>query len=230
MSIAVIGKGKTGSAVIELLGKRVGKVFDRQHPVTITELKAHAAVIIFVPGEHVAALMPMVQSAGIPAVWGSTGYAWPKTLSAALKAEGIPWVVSANFSLGMQLLRQVLQLTGQELAKLLPYAQLKLHEVHHVEKQDAPSGTALAWQEWLGHPCTITYERMGDVKGQHELQLKTKTEVISFSHEALDRAVFAQGAIWAADYLLQHPALKGGVYSFADLIDHSRNQDGRTSP
>ena len=230
MSIAVIGTGKTGSAVLALLGRENAVGFDRKHPVSVDKLAGMEAAIIFVPGTAVAELLPIVLAAKIPAVWGSTGYEWPAALAEKLAQQGSTWVLGANFSLGMQLMRQVLQLVGAELDKLLPAAEVSLHEVHHLHKKDAPSGTALAWQEWLEHPCEITYERIGDVKGEHQLSIKTPEEELKFSHEAFDRAVFARGAIWAAHYVLAHQKLPAGLYRFAELINHSRNKDGRTSP
>lgn len=220
MKIAVIGKGKTGSEVIRLLGKRLYKVFDTENKVTTQALKGADAVIIFVPGENVKELIPIVKKAKVRAVWGSTGFKWPKALDEELNDKHIPWVASANLSLGMQVVRKCLNIMGQEQPRLLSDAKVSIHEVHHVHKKDAPSGTALAWEEWFGQKCKITADRVGDVKGLHELTIKTPYEIIKISHEALDRAVFAEGAIWVAEYLVNYPTLPGGLYQLSDLIDN----------
>jgi 4-hydroxy-tetrahydrodipicolinate reductase len=220
MKIAVIGKGKTGSEVIRLLGKkRIFDIFDSKNVVTTEKLKGADAVIIFIPGEGVKKLLPIVKKAEIPAVWGSTGFAWPKNLDEELNEDHIQWVTSANFSLGMQVIRRALMLMGQDIPGLLPDAKLAIHETHHTEKKDKPSGTALLWEDWLKLKCKITSKREGDVKGIHALSIKTKNEIITLSHEALDRSIFAEGAIWAAEYLIGYPTLPGGLYQLADLID-----------
>lgn len=219
MKIAVIGTGKTGGEVIRLLGDKLHAAFDRKNPVSIAGLEGADAVIIFVPGENVAELLPIIKEARLPAVWGSTGFDWPNELDEELNEDHIRWVAAANFSLGMQMLRRVLNLMGQELPRLLPEAKISLREVHHVNKKDKPSGTALAWQEWLNLPCKISSKRQGDIKGIHELIIKTPFEEISLRHDALDRTVFAQGALWAAEYLIGYPTMPGGLYTLADLVD-----------
>jgi 4-hydroxy-tetrahydrodipicolinate reductase len=219
MKIAVVGTGKTGNEVIRLLGANLHAAFNQNQSVSVEALKGSDAVIIFVPGESVTELIPIIKATKIPAVWGSTGFVWPQDLDEELNEDHIRWVAAANFSLGMQMLRKVLNLMGQTVPRLLPDAKLSIREVHHSQKKDKPSGTALTWQEWLGLDCKITSKRQGDVKGIHELTIKTPYEEISLRHEALDRAVFAEGAIWAAEYLIGYPTLPGGLYSLADLID-----------
>jgi 4-hydroxy-tetrahydrodipicolinate reductase len=219
MKISVVGKGKTGSEVIRLLGKKLDKVFDRDRPVSAAALKNSDAVIIFVPGANVADILPIIKQAKIPAVWGSTGFIWPENLDEELNEEHIRWVIANNFSLGMQIIRKALQAIGQSLPRLLPSAELSLHEVHHAQKQDQPSGTALSWEQWLGSKCAITSRRKGDVKGVHTLTIKTPHEEITLTHAALNREIFAMGAIWAAEYLIGYPTLPGGLYQFSDLID-----------
>lgn len=221
MKIAVVGQGKTGSEVVKLLGKKLHQVFDRKNPVSVAALKESDAVIIFVPGANVPDILSIIKESKVPAVWGSTGFTWPKNLDEELNEDHIRWVVATNFSLGMQILRHTLNIMGQDIPKFLPSAKVSLHEVHHTQKQDKPSGTALSWQEWLGLKCKITSKREGDVKGIHELTIKTPYEEITLKHEALDRAIFAQGAIWAAEYLIGYPTLPGGLYQLSDLIDNT---------
>ena len=96
-----------------------------------------------------------------------------------------------------------------------------IHEVHHKEKKDAPSGTALSWQEWLGQNAHISSDRQGDVKGIHSLHIKNENESIWLKHEAHRRELFAEGAIWSAKYLLKHPHIDPGVYSFSSIFDRA---------
>ena len=93
--------------------------------------------------------------------------------------------------------------------------------MHHNQKKDAPSGTALSWREWLNKDAFISSDRQGDVKGIHELHLKTQGESIFLRHEAHSRAIFAEGAIWTANYILDHPEIDAGVYPFSELFDRA---------
>jgi 4-hydroxy-tetrahydrodipicolinate reductase len=74
-------------------------------------------------------------------------------------------------------------------------------------------------QEWMHEKCEITSERTGDVIGFHELTFDTGSEKIKISHEALDRKLFADGAIWAAEYLFKNKS--PGLNSFQDIIERT---------
>ncbi len=220
MKIAVIGTGKTGGKVFNLLGDQAVAFNTRNEPLP-GKLKTCDAAIIFVPGDSAMSVYENVLESGIPAVWGTTGFDWPADLDKKLKDKNLRWVIGSNFSMGMNLVRKAIGLFSEQ-ASLLNSPEYHIHEVHHVHKKDAPSGTALSWREWLGKEAEITSERKGDIKGIHELEISTDTERIVLRHEALDRALFAEGAIWAAKQLLddeKNPA--PGLHSFADLFDNA---------
>ncbi|GAG61647.1 unnamed protein product, partial [marine sediment metagenome] len=109
MKIAVIGIGKTGSEVIKLLPKsQLSGAYDIDNPPTVAALKKADVAIVFVPGNAVAEILPIVMQAGILAVWGSTGFAWPKDLNEQLQKQQTKWIIAANFSLSMHLIRRCL--------------------------------------------------------------------------------------------------------------------------
>lgn len=214
---AVIGTGKTGGTVVEQLGE-TAIPFDEDNKPTAEKLSEADVVIVFVPGFAAAEVVDVVLNSGIPAVWGTTGYEWPQDLPDRVKQANTKWVIGSNFSLGMNLVRKALNLLGKG-SDFLDDPQFHIHEVHHVHKKDAPSGTALSWKDWLGKDATISSDRQGDVKGIHNLHLKTKGESIYLKHEAHSRSIFAEGAIWTANYLLDHPEIEPGVYQFSELFD-----------
>jgi len=217
ISYSVIGTGKTGSAVVDFLGDSAVP-FNSNKPATVSALKKSDIAIIFVPGSAAAEVSKIVLEAGIPAIWGTTGYQWPEDLSDQVKQAKARWVLGSNFSLGMNLVRRALNILGKG-SDLLTEPTFHIHEVHHKDKKDAPSGTALSWQEWLGKEAHISSDRQGDVKGIHNLHIKTAMESIRLDHEAHSRSLFAEGAVWAANYLLAHPHISSGVYPFSDLFD-----------
>lgn len=218
MKISVIGTGKTGGRVVELLGNDLGEAFDEGNPPTVGKLKGSDAVIIFVPGDAVPDIIDIVIESGVPAAWGSTGYEWPKDLNNKVQAHNSKWVLASNFSLGMNLIRKSIEVLSAG-SEILKDPEFKIHEVHHIHKKDAPSGTALSWKEWLNKEAEVTSDREGDVKGIHELTLKTATEEITLRHKALDRALFAEGAIWAAKQLIKNSSIETGICNFGQLFD-----------
>lgn len=219
MKFAVIGTGKTGGKVIEVLNNdQVVGPFDSTHKPTAEKLKEADAAILFVPAEAAGELIKPLIEAKIPAAWGTTGYAWPSDLEERLKERKMKWLRASNFSLGMNIIRRCLSIIGQS-SYVLDNPQFHIHEIHHKHKQDAPSGTAISWEKWLGKKSEITSERKGDIKGIHELEVKTKTESIWLKHEAHDRKIFAQGAIWAVKQLVQEN-IEPGFHDLTTIFDN----------
>lgn len=219
MKFAVIGTGKTGGEVVDILEKDkvVGPFNSRNKPTPESLAEADVAVI-FVPAPAVDDLMDPLLESGIPAVWATTGYEWPDKLNEKLLDAGIKWLRASNFSLGMNIVRRCLNIIGQS-SGVLDDPVFHIHEIHHVHKQDAPSGTALSWAEWLGKDAEITSERKGDIKGIHQLRVKTDDESIELKHEAHDRRIFARGAVWAAEQLVRD-SVKPGFHEFSTIFDN----------
>lgn len=218
MKIAVIGTGKTGGEVLDLLDEdQVIGPFDSTRQPTIEKLQQADAAILFVPASAVESLLQPLIESEIPAAWATTGYNWPNSLDARLKKKNVTWVRASNFSLGMGIARRCLNVIGNT-SSVLNNPSFNIHEVHHVHKKDAPSGTALSWQEWLGKKARITSERKGDIKGIHKLEVRTEGESIWLKHRAHDRKIFAEGAIWAAEQLVKQD-LSAGFQNFTTLFD-----------
>lgn len=217
--IAVIGTGKTGGAVLKQLGE-CGIAFNRDNKPTVEKLKKADIAIIFVPGSAAEEIQELILESKIPAVWGTTGYQWPADLPDRVKAAKSSWVIGSNFSLGMNLVRKAIDIFGKG-SEVLDNPEFHIHEVHHKQKQDAPSGTALSWEKWLGKEAVISSDRQGDVKGIHELHIKTKNESVYLRHEAHSRDLFAEGAIWTANYLLENRFIEPGIYQFSSIFNQA---------
>jgi 4-hydroxy-tetrahydrodipicolinate reductase len=150
-------------------------------------------------------------------VTGSTGFQWPRDFEQTLKDKKISWIFATNFSLGVLIVKQLIERLHQ-VDHILPNRKCSIHEIHHTKKLDAPSGTALSMKEWLQEDCEITSEREGDVVGHHALKVDTGSEVITLTHEALDRRLFAEGAIFAAK-LLTTKTLEPGLHPFQRVVE-----------
>jgi 4-hydroxy-tetrahydrodipicolinate reductase len=216
---SVVGTGKTGGAVASLLGENAVP-FDEFNKPTVAKLKETDIAIVFVPGSAAEQVQEQILEAGIPAVWGTTGYEWPEDLPNRVKEIKQRWVIGSNFSLGMNLVRKAINILGKG-SEMLVDPKFHIHEVHHVRKQDAPSGTALSWRDWLGKDALISSDRQGDVIGIHNLHIKTAEESIYLKHEAHSRLVFAEGAVWTANYILKNRFIEPGVYQFSNIFDRA---------
>lgn len=226
LDFILIGRGKTGSHVIELandapqsynllqiLGSK-----DKLKPELFERAKG---IIIFTPGDAFLNHKEALIDSGLPLIIGATGIKWEPSLINDLKEKKVKWIHGHNFSLGMNIVRHVLDYMNK-LETLLPEASTRIHEIHHTKKLDAPSGTALKWQDWFNknpEDIEITHDRIGDVIGIHELHLSTKLEKISLRHESLDRKLFAKGALWALENIEHLEKFEPGIIPFEDFVD-----------
>lgn len=216
MKIALLGKGKTGGKVLELLVQNniPHTVFDSKNQPTLAALKGHDVVISFLAGEIFKDYMPLLIESTLPVVTGSTGMEWPSDFDKKLKDLNLQWIYATNFSLGMNIVHQMI-LIMKEADAIIKGVTFSMNEIHHTKKLDAPSGTALSWKKWLDHDVNITSERIGDVIGIHELKLTTPTEEITLRHDSLDRKIFAEGALFAAEKI---KTLTPGLHQFQDVV------------
>ena len=199
---------------------------------TLAECTANADVIIDF-SNHAATeeLVDYAVSRKLPLIVCTTGHT-PEELSLIHRAaEVIPVFHSGNMSVGIALLTQL----AKQTAAMFPDADIEIVEAHHNQKLDVPSGTALmlakAVQEARpeAKPLVGRHEngkrtreevgihslRMGNTVGWHEVIVNTGTQIITLKHEAQDRALFAEGALAAAEFLVGKPA---GLYSMKDIV------------
>ncbi len=178
------------------------------------------------------ALLAFAVAHKIPVVLATTGHTDDERAAIATAAEQIPVFFAANFSLGVALLIDA----ARRVAAAMPEAEIEIIEKHHDRKLDAPSGTALAIANALcevrpdatvvtgrsGYgkrtPAEIGIHaiRMGNIVGEHEVIVGTPNQTITLNHEAHDRALFAEGALAAAAFLVKQT--KAGVYGMTDLV------------
>jgi 4-hydroxy-tetrahydrodipicolinate reductase len=168
---------------------------------------------------------------GVPAVVGTTGFDDEQERTLAAAAEDVAVLRAANFSRGVVALERAVRAA----VRALPGYDIEVTETHHNRKRDAPSGTARellnaveAEREVTGRvhgregeaPRTedevgVHARRAGDVTGEHEVLLAANHEVLSLSHRAEDRGVFAAGALDAAAWIENR---NPGLYEFEDAL------------
>lgn len=148
-------------------------------------------------------------------VCGTTGLSEKQKKSLEKAGKQIPVLWSPNMSLGVAVLNEALKVLGG-----LPRFDFQIEEIHHIHKKDKPSGTALTLQQnlekavgrKLPEPLSI---RGGGVFGVHKIFALSPEEVITFEHTALNRTVFARGAVQAAQWIAEQ---KPGFYTMKDCL------------
>lgn len=176
-------------------------------------------------------LMDWCVANGIPAVVATTGHTDDEKAAISKAAEEVAVFQSANMSVGIALLNRLVK----QAAEIFPSAEVEIIEAHHDQKADAPSGTALmladtvkevrpeaTYQIGRNGQCKRTPEeigihslRMGNVTGEHEVIFAMPSQTIRLKHEAHDRALFAEGALAAAKFLIGKAP---GRYNMEDLL------------
>lgn len=151
----------------------------------------------------------------LPLVLGTTALSPETEVALAEAAKTIAVCQASNFSLGAWVLAHIARVAAERLSSF----RVDIEEVHHVHKKDAPSGTALMLQASLQEaglpPVSVTSVREGEVIGTHKINLVGEEEKLSLVHEVTDRAVFARGALIAAERLLGKPP---GLHPVSELF------------
>lgn len=189
------------------------------------------ALIDFSHHTAIGAVLDYAEARALPTVIGTTGHTDPERARIARAARRIPVFFSGNLSVGIALLVKLARQTAQ----VFPDAQVEIIETHHDQKLDVPSATALMLADGIrsvredavyniGRPAGgkrrqeeigIHSVRLGSVVGIHQVLLSTGTQTITLKHEAHDRALFAQGALAAAEFLAGRPA---GLYDMESML------------
>lgn len=147
-----------------------------------------------------------------PWVIGVTGLAAEHQAAIDTSAKRVPVVVSGNFSLGVNVMLGLVR----QAAKSLPEFQKKILDTHHINKVDAPSGTAKMLANSMDYAGDIISKRDGDVIGEHTVTFAGTDEVLEIKHTATDRTLFARGALHAARWTIGKPP---GIYTMQDVLD-----------
>lgn len=146
----------------------------------------------------------------IPMVIGTTGFTVQQKEKISSSAEHIPILLSPNMSIGANICNYLLGCLSKLLVQNQQFENaISIKEVHHKHKLDAPSGTALRMADiikknFLDHanPIEFISKRVGNVKGRHEITFSNKFESIIIKHNVKNRSVFANGALFAARWLV----------------------------
>jgi 4-hydroxy-tetrahydrodipicolinate reductase len=236
MRIALIGYGKMGKAIEQIALGRGHEIvlkidLDNGHELTKENLSKADVAIEFTGPSSAAVNLFKCAEAGIPVVCGSTGWMEQYPLvKDAFEKNGTAFLYASNFSIGVNIFFEL----NKKLASLMaPHREYRvlLEEIHHTQKKDAPSGTAITLAEqvlaeipslksWVNKPVEKTGElpiisiRQDPAPGTHRVKYHSPIDDIEIIHTAHSREGFAGGAILAAEFLQD----KKGIFSMKEVL------------
>jgi 4-hydroxy-tetrahydrodipicolinate reductase len=246
MRIAILGYGKMGRIIEQFATERghdiVLKVnVDNTEDLTLANLKKADVAIDFSTPDSALSNIELCFDAGVPVVVGTTGwYGHLQTVKNKCVEGNNTLLYASNFSIGVN----VFFFVNKVLAKIMnryPQYEVQVEEIHHTQKIDSPSGTAMTiaegilneldrkneWvneligsgEEFIVKPDQLLIEshRIEDVPGTHTVIYSSEVDDIEFKHKAHSRAGFALGAVLAAEWLED----KTGFYNITDMFDFS---------
>ena len=244
MHIFIVGiSGKMGRTVCDsalrfgdTVSGGIDLVKSAQYPTfaTARDVNVPVDVIIdFSRPETLAEVIDLSTRLSCPCVLAATGYDDEQTEQIRKLSERVPVFRSANMSLGVN----VLSLLVEKAASVLRDFDIEIVEKHHNQKQDAPSGTAIQLYEAAAKGRNATPDRVygrvgkcprhdgeigihavrgGTIVGEHDVLFCGNDEVVTLSHTALSRKIFADGALKAAHFLQGKPA---ALYTMRDMLN-----------
>jgi 4-hydroxy-tetrahydrodipicolinate reductase len=240
MKIGLIGYGKMGKAIEQIVlerGHSVAFKANTANPLTSTFLELADVVIEFTKPNLAVQHIKLALESSVPIVVGTT--AWneqlPKVTDLVNQKNGT-LLHASNFSIGVNILFEI----NEYLSKLMfnyPEYQASIEEIHHIQKLDAPSGTAISLangildnnQNYISWVCGeegkephvnpnqlgVTAHRLPDVPGTHHVKYTSEIDTLTISHEAHSRKGFALGAVIAAEWIFN----KKGVFTMKDVLN-----------
>ncbi|HUM02153.1 MAG TPA: dihydrodipicolinate reductase C-terminal domain-containing protein [Thermoanaerobaculia bacterium] len=221
MRALIVGYGKMGKAIEAALAAKghavAGKIDEGDRP----EDSAPCDVAFeFTTPASAEKLVVFLLSKRIPVISGTTGWEIAPAVRVA-REQKTPFLHSPNFSIGVAVMKR---LAAQAAALLFPFSSFQpgILERHHAAKKDAPSGTAKLLASAVdaarpGAPVPVVALRQGGQPGEHALFFEGESECLEIVHRARSRAIFAAGAVAAAEWLLASD--RRGPVTFDEFLD-----------
>ena len=237
MVIGIIGYGKMGKEIAALAEERGHHIFgkiDLHNQDALNDWRpdlVDAAVEFTTPGQAYENIKQCIEQ-GIPVVSGTTGWLHQKEeLDLYCKEKNGTYFYASNFSLGVNITYKLSDFLARVM-NLYPDFKVSMEERHHIEKKDAPSGTAITLAEGIIErmdrldqwtldqtpqpgKLSINSLRQGKVPGTHTVKYLSGYDEITLQHKALNRQGFALGAVLVTEWIQN----RKGILSMDDFLD-----------
>ena len=236
MKIALIGYGKMGKAIEEIALSKGHEIILKINDENLADLNNNSlqqcdVAIEFTNPESAIENMKSCIDAGVPVVCGSTGWvAKQAEIIQYCKDKNGSLLFSSNFSIGVNIFFEL----NKKLAQLMSHQKeytVAIEEIHHTQKKDAPSGTAISLAQqiidkrddidnWVlnsiptAEEINITSKRIDPAPGTHHVKYTSEIDDIEIIHTAHSRKGFAAGAVIAAEFIFG----KKGVFTMSDVL------------
>jgi 4-hydroxy-tetrahydrodipicolinate reductase len=236
MRIAIIGHGKMGKTIEQLAlaaGHTISKIIDAHNTSEISDItpeNTDAAIEFSQPSTAYENIKTLVEN-GVATIAGTTGWLEHyEEIAALCRGKNGTFLYASNFSIGVNLFFELNKWLAEKMSKLGNF-DVEMQEIHHTEKKDAPSGTAITLAEgimannpaisgWVNEETNaknkvgIVSLREAGVPGTHTVNYNSELESIQIKHTAHDRKVFANGVIKVAEWITN----QSGVLTMEDFI------------
>ena len=231
MKIALLGYGKMGKMIEQTAISRNHEIIAKiDNEFTAGDIKnADVAIDFSIPSAAFNNITTCFKN-GIPVISGTTGWLdkYDEAIACCKKNNGA-FIYASNFSLGVNIFFQLNAYLAQMMSGLKEY-QIGMEEIHHTQKLDAPSGTAITLAEGIikntsktgwkldhagEHEIPIVAKRIENVPGTHSIRYSSKVDDIEITHTAHNREGFALGAVIAAEWIIG----KTGIFDMNDVLN-----------
>jgi len=232
MKIALLGYGKMGKIIEHIASQRGHKIVlkidkgDNDYDIR----KADVAIDFSIPSAAVSNISNCLKN-GVPVISGTTGWLNQfEDMVALCKERDGAFIYASNYSLGVNIFFELNKQLAKMMASLKQY-NVSMEEIHHTQKLDAPSGTAITLAEGIieltdyanweldnsdsKNTLPIVAKRIENVPGTHIVNYNSEVDNISISHTAHNRQGFALGAVIAAEWIVG----KTGVFTMKDVLN-----------
>jgi len=232
MNIALLGYGKMGKAIEKIAIERGHKVLltidkdDANYDITTVDV----AIEFSIPSVAVHNISNCINN-NIPVISGTTGWLehYDNMVNLCHEKKSA-FIYASNYSLGVNIFFELNRKLAKMMKNLDAY-KINMEEIHHTQKLDSPSGTAISlandiisehnnYNSWMldsekQDAIPITAKRIVDVPGTHQVNYESAIDTISIEHVAHNRKGFALGAVVAAEWIIG----KTGVFTMKDVLD-----------
>ncbi len=231
MKIALLGYGKMGKVIEKIAKERGHEIILKKTSATSYKgiENADIAIDFSIPDAAVPNISACL-NAGIPIICGTTGWLehYDDMVTLCNEKKGA-FLYGSNFSLGVNLFFELNAHLAKMMAKFNTY-KVSMEEIHHTQKLDAPSGTAITlakgiientnYTSWTldkakAQEIHIDAKRIENVPGTHSVFYNSEVDLIEIKHVAHNREGFAIGSVFAAEWIIG----KKGVFSMKDVLD-----------
>ena len=230
MNIALFGYGKMGKMIEQTAIERGHSIVAKVEVDTtnIDFSNMDVAIDFSMPDAAFQNITNCIEN-GVPVISGTTGWLedYDKAVTLCKEKNG-GFIYASNFSLGVNVFFELNAYLAKMMKSLDQY-QVTMEEIHHTQKLDAPSGTAITlaegviensnykgWKLDQGHreEIVITSKRISETPGTHTVDYTSKVDTIDIKHTAHNRNGFALGAVIASEWIIG----KKGVFSMKDVL------------